>query len=720
VTPSGTAAVHALPRGGTIVDTSAGAIQFGAPPETIKDALGLSLQVPEHWVPLRDWFDKRRGQSLVELEFPAYYNYFVMNRRINVVVDSPGRRRIEAVMRESFFGPERPDPHDWAPTVPPAQRVDLARECQYFARNNETPSRQIRLDDLVSFTALEGGVARLGAVEIRQVPGAFVVRDGGREVCTVPDTMERPPPERGSSAMRLFEPPSFGLTVLGSSHGFDPSGKTTGFVLWVHRRGVLVDPPVDANQVLRDAGVSPKAIDTVILTHCHADHDSGLMQKILEEGCVTVHTTPTILGSFLRKYVALTGESEQLLRRLFRFRPVVLGQPSRIHGAEFRFFYALHSIPTIGFEAFFGGRSFVYSSDTLYDPARIEALAAEGVLSPARKTALLNFPWHHSFVLHEAGVPPIHTPVARLAELPDEVKARMRLIHIAEADVPTGSGLEMARVGLDHTITFPVEVPPYSEALEMLDTLARIDLFADLNVERCREFLTVARRLDFPAGALVIREGQAGDRFYIVVDGEAEVTRGDVAVKLHGPGDFFGETALVTGAPRSADVRARTALRLLAIDKVDFLALVRGTELVDALLRLAKNRELRSWDVINQNLQLTMLTSTQKTELQAFFHHTRLEQGDRLSVPGHGVEAAYLLDTAEVVLHARSGEAVLKLGPGTFLVDVDGMMRGDPVLGLIEVVEAGDAFRIDKVDLLAFLDRAPGLMLAIAGVPFIE
>src|SRR5207253_3504813 len=142
--------------------------------------------------------------------------------------------------------------------------------------------------------------------------------------------------------------------------------------------------------------------------------------------------------------------------------------------------------------------------------------------------------------------------------------------------------------------------------------------------------------------------------------------------KLHGPGDFFGETALVTGAPRSADVRARTQLKLLAIDKVDFLALVRGTELVDALLRLAKNRELRSWDVIGQNLQLGLLTSTQKTELQAFFHHMALVNGEMLWQPGGQVESAYLLDSAEVVLYGRDNEPVLRLGPGAFVVDVDG------------------------------------------------
>ena len=63
--------------------------------------------------------------------------------------------------------------------------------------------------------------------------------------------------------------------MLGSSHGFDPEKKTTGFVLWVNRRGIVVDPPLNSAAQLHASGVPSRLVDTVILTHCHADHDSG-------------------------------------------------------------------------------------------------------------------------------------------------------------------------------------------------------------------------------------------------------------------------------------------------------------------------------------------------------------------------------------------------------------------------------------------------------------
>ena len=48
----------------------------------------------------------------------------------------------------------------------------------------------------------------------------------------------------------------------------------------------------------------------------------------------------------------------------------------------------------------------------------------EGVLSQGRRDKLLDFPWGHDAILHEAGIPPIHTPMKTLAALPDDVKAR--------------------------------------------------------------------------------------------------------------------------------------------------------------------------------------------------------------------------------------------------------------------------------------------------------
>lgn len=121
----------------------------------------------------------------------------------------------------------------------------------------------------------------------------------------------------------------------------------------------MVDPPLNAKEILQREGVSSRLIDFVIVSHCHADHDSGTMQMILGESQLTLVTTPLIMvlyhyysskNSFIRKYTALTALRESEFRRLFSFKPAIVGDFVNIYGAEFRFFYSIHTIPCIGFE----------------------------------------------------------------------------------------------------------------------------------------------------------------------------------------------------------------------------------------------------------------------------------------------------------------------------------------------------------------------------------
>jgi hypothetical protein len=80
---------------------------------------------------------------------------------------------------------------------------------------------------------------------------------------------------------------------------------------------------------------------------------------------------------------------------------VILGEPLRINGGEFRFFYSVHTIPCIGFEVYYGGKSMYFSGDTCYDPELIKKMQADGVLKPGRAEWWLSLKWHHNLILHE-------------------------------------------------------------------------------------------------------------------------------------------------------------------------------------------------------------------------------------------------------------------------------------------------------------------------------
>ena len=108
-----------------------------------------------------------------------------------------------------------------------------------------------------------------------------------------------------------------------------------------------MDPPPFSQSALNTYGVTPGLIDKIILTHCHADHDAGVFQKILSGNTIEFITTATIMESFSRKYAALAAMSLEEIQSLFNFRPVTIGKELEIFGAKFKFFYSFHMIPCI-------------------------------------------------------------------------------------------------------------------------------------------------------------------------------------------------------------------------------------------------------------------------------------------------------------------------------------------------------------------------------------
>ncbi|KAL9179877.1 hypothetical protein ACHAXT_007847 [Thalassiosira profunda] len=249
----------------------------------------------------------------------------------------------------------------------------------------------------------------------------------------------------------LFNPPSFGVTVLGNSHGFDKSGSTSGYVLWINGRGVMIDPPPYSSATLEREGIRPRTIVGIILTHCHADHDAGAFQKVLTGSPVVVITTPTIYKSFIRKYAALSSLSPALLRHSHRYKPAIIGEPLRFQGATFHFTYTLHAIPCVGFRVDWRGRSMVFTGDHFNNPPALQKLVEKGIMSKARFADLNHLPLQETdLLLHEAGAPPIHTPLEVLLKLPTEVKKRLYVVHTSA--LPEGCELRVAPTGTAGTI----------------------------------------------------------------------------------------------------------------------------------------------------------------------------------------------------------------------------------------------------------------------------
>jgi MFS family permease len=97
-------------------------------------------------------------------------------------------------------------------------------------------------------------------------------------------------------------------------------------------------------------------------------------------------------------------------------------------------------------------------------------------------------------------------------------------------------------------------------------------------------------------GSAVIREGDRGDRFYTIVEGTVDVDVGGRTIATEGPGSCFGEIALLEDVPRTATVTATSDLRLLALDRDDFLRAVTGHEPSGEAARAFAEERRSEWD----------------------------------------------------------------------------------------------------------------------------
>ena len=120
-------------------------------------------------------------------------------------------------------------------------------------------------------------------------------------------------------------------------------------------------------------------------------------------------------------------------------------------------------------------------------------------------------------------------------------------------------------------IAIDSEIAPAPQ-LALIDGVA---LFAPLSLVAKERIASHLIPVDVAAGDIVIRVGELGDRFYLVVEGELTIDLGARSVRT-GPGDFFGEIALLRDVPRTATVRAETEASLYALERDDFLAAVTG------------------------------------------------------------------------------------------------------------------------------------------------
>jgi voltage-gated potassium channel len=107
-----------------------------------------------------------------------------------------------------------------------------------------------------------------------------------------------------------------------------------------------------------------------------------------------------------------------------------------------------------------------------------------------------------------------------------------------------------------------------------VDLIRGLPLFELCSKRDLRRIAALADERSVDSGTELIREGEPGTEFYVIVDGEIDIRRRGRRVARLGAGSFVGEIALLSRSPRTATVVAATPLRVLAISGRDFVALL--------------------------------------------------------------------------------------------------------------------------------------------------
>jgi CRP-like cAMP-binding protein len=127
-----------------------------------------------------------------------------------------------------------------------------------------------------------------------------------------------------------------------------------------------------------------------------------------------------------------------------------------------------------------------------------------------------------------------------------------------------------------------------------VEALKKAPLFADLSRRELTELAKVTEDVDFDAGKVLCKEGESGTEFFVIMDGEVEVTRRGKKLTTFRSGEFFGEVAVVEDVRRTATVTAKTPLRFFVLTRRSFLRLLDEQPAVERKVMRALGRRLAS------------------------------------------------------------------------------------------------------------------------------
>jgi CRP-like cAMP-binding protein len=565
-----------------------GSVLFGAPADafkaTKKYCLDHDLPFPRELVAPQELLVEACPQF--NPEFFLYDFLFIYgaafkpeleHERLRLVVDSAQTEDALTALRVTLTGTTREEMQSYRDA---AGRALLSRETidrlasvgDYMAIKKGAEPRPISdMVDAVEFDSRGEALVLDGTLKVlRTGPVNFELR-AGSQVEEIDLTVHSPviPFATLPPPADFHRPVTFAVKPLGTRSGFDLSGPTTGFFLWVNGRAVIYDGPVGTRYLLESQGISPADIEMVILSHCHEDHMGAFVELFLAGYRPKVVTTEPIYRSALMKLSGYFRRPPEEVASLIEYRRVAPGTTYSDLGASFDFFYTVHSIPTVGVRVSVPdsrGRphSVQISGDNMHHDG-LNQMLERGVITDTVYAEMRNLvpqrPIPRSLYFADVGESLIHGHPRDWADNPNQVI----YYHCPDNEHTRSFGKEVAHPGGLRTLIEPRKMHP-SVPGRVLNALKFLDL-NDPGWFQTILFQGRSRTVD-RGEVLISPQDRQGTYFTVIVSGTADVTgpSGAHIARLR-PGEFFGVIELVDRRGRvTATVTAETPMELFEID----------------------------------------------------------------------------------------------------------------------------------------------------------
>lgn len=720
-------------------------VQVGSLSQTTKNILREGITGDYLFILPKYLFEGKTNYA--DVEFMVYLNFFIrQGMRTRIAGTARQREALEQLLRLTIFGLFHPHSATMPSFAEMQQNYGVPDEetyalfvmlfQKYSVRENFQPEGDILgLEAYLDFVMLadEGHSTIVDSHQNgpgNRTPSPYTVHIDSHPQGAFDVTIVQPDGQTTSKVLELHRPariskvvsedlrqpirfatnrPRFGVTPLGTSHGFDLDGDLTCFVIWLNGRGILVDPSPEALDYLDQIGVASCDLPYVFLTHVHADHDGGLIEKLLGGSRTAILASDIVFRLFIEKAKLVTGHDFQY-EGLVEHVPANPGEPVMLDMAgvwvTLHTRWNLHPIPTNGFILSVGGVSFGYSGDTQYDPELLQHLSQTGQLTPTQYDNLRYFFWDAAgtpkvdLLYHEAGIPPIHTDKTHLAALPLATKTRTFLVHVADREVPADFQPPKPPLFKTH-ILLPVTAKSRTQTL--LRTLELVSYLYDAPQEVLEHLLTLAVVRVFEPEAMIIRAGQVPRgtplHFYVMADGEVAVMDSGRILSRLIKSNSFGEWGISHQRGfRVADIVACRPTQVLEFDEQAYYWMVeahppiqrRIGQIRDLLPRLqvvrARARQKSAQDPLRPRSVIEDMHTGQLSAFAVFSEIKRFQRWDRVVLEGDKADGLYILLSGHLTVTV-DGETVGELSEADVFGEV-GLLEGGRRTATVEVASA--------------------------------